>query len=175
MYLVSRVRERKPEMSRLATACLALIGDSSGLLQALDRSEHEEARLTAITGLRQWLVADKANRELLKGELGLRFHAEEADAIYHLLWGYDERDARDPGVSKRLVQWLESDSLAVRELAFYHIFRLTGKRMDYRASNAPGNRKISVNHWYRHLDREGALLPPECKPAPGAARERDFR
>jgi hypothetical protein len=173
--LVSAVRERRPEMSRLATACLALIGDSSGLLQALDRSDHEEARLAAISGLRQWLVADKANRELLKGELGLRFHPEQADALYHLLWGYDERDARDRDVSKRLVQWLESDSLAVRELAFYHIFRLTGKRLEYRASNTPGNRKVSVNQWYRHLDREGALLPPEGKPAPGAARERILR
>jgi hypothetical protein len=161
--LTNAVKDRRPEFSRLAVACLALVGDHQGMIHALDRSEHEESRLAAINGLRTWLIQAPEHRATLQADLSQHFHEDEALAIYRLLWGYGEQDARDRGASEQLVGWLSSESLPIRELAFYHILRLTGRRNDYRPNSAPAHRKSAVNQWIRHLEKDGALLPPGAK------------
>jgi hypothetical protein len=167
--LTNAVKDRKPEISRLAVACLGLTGDHAGMLQALDRSEHEESRLAAIHGLRTWLVLDPQHAVTLKSDLNRHFHPDEAEAAYRLLWGFNEADARDPDASNELVTWLSSESLAIRELAFFNVQRLTGRRYDYRPNGIPAHRKSAVNQWLRHLEKDGALLPPNGK-APSADR-----
>ena len=173
--LVNSVQDRRPEMARLGVSCLGLIEDYDGMLQALGRNEHEEARLQAIAGLRNWINLEPDNREKVKESIAKHFHTEEADAIYHLLWGYEEKDGKDPKVSARLINWMGHDSLAVRELAFFYVQKLTGgRRLEYRPNNSPQQRKSAINSWLRHLEKEKALVP--ANPARSAsARSATFR
>ena len=156
------------KVSQMATECLGLIGADGPLLDILHRSVHEEARKAAISGLRLWLPRHPENRELLKAQLANKFPPDDADAIYRLLWGFDVDDARNKEISLKLIDWMDESltpELAVRELAFYHVSRLTKKDFDYRAGNTAAKNKSSMKRWREHVKRDGALLPVQ-KPTP---------
>ncbi len=155
------VDDRRPHLSRLAVQCLGLVSAYPILVDTLQRTEHEEARREAIIALRQWLPAAPENRELLKTELARCFTPANAEIVYRLLWGYNEDAARNPATSRQLVDWLGHDDAAVRELAFYHIKRLTNKTFDYRATGGTAAmRQTSINRWLQHI-KNGGLLPPK--------------
>jgi hypothetical protein len=153
------VSDRRPELSRLAVDCLGLVGAYSALVDALQRTEHEEARKAAIVALRTWLPQAPGNRERLKEELATHFSPERADIAYRLLWGYNEDDARNRVISQQLVDWMGDDEIVIRELAFYHVYRLTDKKYDYRPNATAQQRQLALNHWQQHILKTGAILP----------------
>jgi hypothetical protein len=55
---------------------------------------------------------------------------------------------------------LEHDLVAVRQLAFFHIQKLTGQDYDYLPHNPSAQRFAAIRRWQRHLEREGALIKP---------------
>ncbi len=152
------INNPRPAISELAVKCLALTDSHEPLVKALSRGDHREARLAAITGLRQWLPLDPRNRVLLKAELSKHYLPSDAEAVYRLLWGFDQTDAKAPVISRTLVGWLESEHLAIRELAFFHIQRLTGLKHEYSPINPPGQRRAAVDRWYSHLEKKGGAL-----------------
>lgn len=155
------------EKSRLAVSCLGLIGDYEMMLTVLNKSPHRESREAAIYALRTWVNMAPENRELLKTEISKKFYPETADDLYRLIWGYQESDARSKQTSNQLVDWLESDELAVRELAFYHIKRLTGRKLDFDSRGTPMHRNSSIQTIRKILDKDGTLLPPQPTKAAG--------
>lgn len=151
------VKSPQPRMSELATQTLALIGNVSGMVDALS-ADHQESRLAAIEGLRVWLPRDPANVDELKARLENRFREDAAAAIERMLWGYTEDDARSNFVSQELVNWLAHDEIAVRELAAYHVQRLTNRDHGYRADRRPDEREAVIKRWRQQLEKSGALL-----------------
>ncbi len=149
-----------PRIAELATRVLALGQRYESLVTILARSQHEESRTEAIAGLRVWLPRETENRTLMMTSLEKTFTPGTADVVYSLLWGYDEEDARQPDISRRLVDGLRHEHVAVRELSIYWISNLTGQRLGYRPLAVLATREQSVTSWERHLDRIGALLPP---------------
>ena len=166
--LMGLVEDRRPEISRLAVGCLGLAGDYAILVQTLDRSAHEEARLEAIRGLRTWLVQTEQAPALLKTELEASLYPAEAEVVYRLLWGYTDKDARDPQISAQLVEWLNHDRLAIRELSWHYIKLYSGRRFDYRADGPIRQRRSAVQQWTRILEKDGALIPATKTPASAA-------
>jgi hypothetical protein len=153
------VSDPRPRISELAVKCLAMTQSYQWLVKALAEVEHEESRAVAIYGLRTWLPTSPENGKRLRDELRQFFSTEfDVETVYRLLWGFDKKDAQDKITSFQLVEWLEHDHVAVRQLAFYHIFRLTGRRFDYGPILPSGQRRSAVNRWLKHLDKEGALV-----------------
>lgn len=139
---------------------LALTGDVHSLVKALQTTDHEEARLAAIDGLRNWLGRNPSQVEELQAKLQLTFAREGmADAIEELLWGYDAEDAQDETTSRRLVAWLDHPEPIIRQMAFYHIKRLAGGRtMYYRPNTSARDRASSIRRWSDFIDRNGGLV-----------------
>lgn len=159
LSIVSTVQDHRPVMSQLAVECLGLINACEPLIDALKRaSGHDEARKAAVYALRTWLPLAPQNREKLKAELSKRFTPVDADTVYRLLWGFNEDDARNPIISRQLVDWMDHDEVAIRELAFHHVQRLTKKDFNYRPNVPPAERQMAVYRWRQHI-RNGALLP----------------
>jgi hypothetical protein len=153
------VSDPRPRISELAVKCLAMTQSYQWLVKALAETEHEESRAAAIYGLRTWLPTSPENGKLLRAELQQFFSSEfDVETMYRLLWGFDKNDAQDKITSYQLVEWLGHDHVAVRQLAFYHVFRLTGRRFDYGPILPSGQRRSAVNRWLNHLDKEGALV-----------------
>jgi hypothetical protein len=151
------VKDRQPRISELATKTLALTGSLPGLIDALS-APHEESRIAAIEGIRNWLPRDEQNGRQLQSELANRFREKEAAALYRLLWGYSPADARNAFVSAELVDWMADEEIAIRELAAYHVHHLTGRHLGYRADRRPDERETVVRRWREHLEETGALL-----------------
>jgi hypothetical protein len=151
------VKDPRPQISELAVKALALTENYKELVRALAQAEHEEAREAAVIGLRTWLPAAPDNSDLLKVELEQAF-SDDAIVISRLLWGFNENDAHSKSTSEQLVTWLEHPHVAVRELAFYHIYRLTGQKYNYRPLSPASQRKTAARHWRNHVNHEGALL-----------------
>ena len=154
-----------PKVSQLATECLGLIGAYGPLIDILHRSVHEEARKAAISGLRLWLPRQPENKELLKAELAKRFPPDDADVIYRLLWGFDVDDAYDKITSLQLIDWMGNPELAIRELAFYQVYRLTKRDLDYRAGKTAAQNRTPLRRWQEHVKKDSGLLPAQ-KPVP---------
>ncbi len=152
------MRDPKPQIAELAVRCLAITEAYQPLIQALVQSEHEEARAAAAAGLRSWLAIDRENGAILKQELQTHIPGDEARAVERLLWGYTPAEAKDRLVSLELVEWLRSNRVEVRELAFKQLVQLTGRRYDYRPLGTPSQREPAIQRWMAHIAREGALL-----------------
>lgn len=157
------------KFEKLATDCLGLIGDYRALVKILHRTEHYRARLAAIEGLRIWLPQRVENRKLLLDSLANSFSPADVPVVYELLWGYTADDLRLRNKSRLLLDLMKSDEVAIREMAFQQVSRLTKLKLDYRAADP--NRSASMKRWEGQFKQYGALLPPLAKPAspPAAA------
>lgn len=151
------IENRQAKLSELATKTVALLGLYRDLVTGL-RSEHEEARLAAIDGLREWLPQSPENADLLQEQLAKFYLEEDVQAVMRLLWGFSGNDARIQEPSQQLVAWLGDDDVSIRELAFYQVFRLTGKKYDYRPNLLPQHLQAAVLRWQDHLQRNNGLL-----------------
>ena len=152
-------RDRRALMAELGVKTLALIDRYQQLLPALN-SEHQEARLAAIEGLRVWLGKPGDHVEPLQEELGRNFRAPTTDVVARLLWGFEPTDLRDRDLSGNFITWLQDDSIAVRELAFYWLSKLTGRTQDYLPMAPANERRAAVTRWesWRN-EHNGALVP----------------
>jgi hypothetical protein len=152
------VNSKIPGISEFAVKTMAVTGMHDQLVQVLAEAEFLESRTAAIAGLRRWLPAAVENREALRAELQRHFPADQVDTLYRLLWGYNNDDAHNPATSRLLVDWLGHDNVVIRQLAFQNVYRLTGQRYDYRPINPLNQRRVAVERWYSHLERNGGSL-----------------
>lgn len=155
--------DSRPKISELATRGLATMENYPQLVTALAQSSHEESRFAARDGLRRWLASTPGAGATLSKELELRYPPAEAATMLRLLWGYSDADARNRATSLELVELLRSPRTEFRELAFFHIVRLTGQRHDYRPLDGGVRREPGVRRWFDHVEREGALVKPEAQ------------
>lgn len=155
------VNNPRPALAELAVKCLAVTDSYQPLVKTLVNTEHREARLAAIAGLRQWLPQDTRNRQLLKVDLARHLLPTDTDIVYRLLWGFNHADAKNPATSRQLVAWMEHEQVAVRELAFWHVQHLTGLKHDYSPINPAGQRRVAIERWHLHLEKKGGALVQE--------------
>ncbi len=149
--------DSRPKIAELAVECLSLTRNIPALVQALAQSEHEEARLAAMIGLRNWLGTTPDSSKLLHQELAKVFPKDDADAVYRLLWGYTKDDATDKAASTQLVLWLGNNHVVIRELAFYYVQQLAGQKHSYHPLSAPAQRNAAIRRWRDHVEKKGGL------------------
>lgn len=160
--LVPAVRNRNFNVAEPAAKALALIEDVDGLVKTLRDAEHEEAILAAVDGLRNWLGRSPDNGAALRERLQATFpRAGMADVLGKMLWGYGPEDARDTPTAEQLVDWLSHPEPVVRELAFYHVKRLSGRTLNYNPLATQGQRAGAVNQWRAFVARHGGLVVKE--------------
>ncbi|QDV16020.1 hypothetical protein Pan153_06400 [Gimesia panareensis] len=157
-------KDLKPNTSDLATKALALTNRYQELVKVLDEVDHHESRMEAFNGIRNWLLRDQENGELLSTALKKQFSPEMAETMERLLWGFQKEDAEDRFISSRLVEWLEHPHVAVREFAFNYIHQLTDRPIDYSDIATPTQRRSTARRWFSHIDKHGSLIEPQAAP-----------
>ncbi|TWT57888.1 hypothetical protein KOR42_12550 [Thalassoglobus neptunius] len=154
------IHDRRAGVSEMAAKTMALIGHPLELVSAL-QSEHEETRIVAITELRKWLLSNPQNALQFREEANRYYKSEVDDALERMLWGYSQNDGKSPEISQQLVGLLLDDELAIRELAFFHASKLSGRTYNYHAQLPLVERRAASSRWNEYLEREGSLIPAE--------------
>jgi len=166
MALLSLIKDSNAKIVELAVRGLSVTESYASLAQALAECSFEEGRFAARDGLRAWLARDAARGPVLKEILEQRYPPTEASAIYIMLWGYRAEDAANRVTSVELVNWLRSPHVEIRELAYWWIVNLTGRKWEFRATDVPARRESAIRRIENHVQTVGALVKPQEPPQP---------
>ena len=92
--------------------------------------------------------------------LGQKFSTQQANTILQLLFGFDEEETSRPALYELLIALLESQQIAARELAHWHLVRLApgGRDIPFDAAGPAPRRIAAVARW-RQLIPAGELPP----------------
>ncbi len=157
---------RAAMMREFGVLGLNALGDTERVAEAL--ADHSaEVREAAVVALRMWIGA-YPGRDLelfhrLQDRLG--YSERQAETILDLL--HSPFDADKPATYEALIHMLQSPKLAVRELARWHLYRLTrvGKDIAYDPAAPEEARDKAVQEWMKRIPT--GQLPKESKPGGG--------
>lgn len=163
MTLLALIKDSNAKIVELTVHGLALTDAFQGMAQALAECSYEEGRFAARDGLRTWLAREGDRGPALKEILVQHYPGPEATAVYSMLWGFRPEDATNRAVSLELVTWLRSNHVEIRELAYYWIVHLSGRKWEFRATDVPARRESAVRKIEAHVTSVGALVKPSEK------------
>lgn len=159
--MIPLIKEQHLQIGVYAVKCLALVGHADGLVKSLAMAEYKEMRDAAAAGLRVWLPRHVEEWDSFRMSATLTFPGDSAGILERLLWEYPPEDAHDPKISRQLIDWMNDRSVAIRELAFGEVVRLTGDlEYGYNPGYSESIRRRALDRWEYHLEKEGALLGP---------------
>ncbi len=157
-------KPRAAMMREFAVLGLNALGDTARVAEALADPHSAEVREAAVVALRMWIGAypgrDLELYHLLQDQLG--YTERQAETILDLL--HSPFDSDKPATYEALIRLLQHPKLAVRELARWHLYRLTraGKDVVYDPAAPEEVREKAVLAW-KELVPDGQL-PKEPKP-----------
>jgi hypothetical protein len=129
-----------PSLDRMVTTQLAvcgytaiITGDNGGddlkpLVDLLHEETRGYARMAVLNPLSAWVAQDPGNTALLEKQIAAKTDREgEPETIVRLLRGYVSPTDPDPAALDRLVDLLNSPSVAVRELAQWNLINFVDR------------------------------------------------
>ena len=88
------------------------------------------------------------------------FQEDDVSDVVDLLWGYPLEAAKDKAITSQLLAWMDHQEIAIRELAFSHVSRLTNRANahGYRPNLADSPRNAALVGWRNHVEKNGGQL-----------------
>lgn len=159
--LTEEVNDRNPEIRRLAVRWLAALGDYSSVVRALGNPDYADVRLTAISACRAALWRDPDASAQVRAALLENYSDSDAETVLELLYGYSADALSRPVTYQKMIGLLESDQLALRELAISNLRDITGRDLQYASVGSAKRRKTVATNWKNWLADQGTNLPPK--------------
>lgn len=160
-------QDRSRAQRRFGVFCLAAMDDFD-ILDKLEDPTNPDQRQAAMLAIHHWLgrSADRAGNlfnELIKQR---HFSEAEAEAALTMWFGYSDADLNDSKTYSNVLDALNGDKLAVRELAHWRLAtRLDqeGARLiRYAATDPADARQRAIQDWKRRIP-DGQLPPGRMK------------
>jgi hypothetical protein len=165
----------------LAIYCFCGLDDVRKLIDTLgdDDPSHALERDTAIYALRRWLSRDASQSNLLydpvrkTGALlaNQKYRSAEAQTVAQLLHDFPDEARRSPETYEVLARYLESDKVAIAELAYWQLRHLSpGVKLPPFNAAEPRDRRVNAANDVRKLIQDRKLPPqPDTGGAAGPA------
>jgi hypothetical protein len=153
-------KDAKGPVLVLSIFCLGAIDDLTGLVSCLS-DERGEVRWFANQTVRHWIGVRLENDLRLFKTLQKLYTPLQAETIMKLLHGFARDDWDKVETYDWLIGDLESKELAIRELAYYHLWTHVpeAQKIPYNPGGPLGERERGVEQWRKLLD--GGKLPPK--------------
>jgi len=175
--LVTNLKSERPSVRRLAVRCLGAIDDVSHVLDALGDEDpnHFDVREEAIEVLRNWIGRNAGQDKKLYNKkegtgilLDKKYKEGQSEIVMQLLHYLSEEERGKAETYEALIDYLMHNKLAIRELAYWHLFRLYPKGRDFNFNAALGTeeRTKAYQKWQQVL-KDGKLPPPKAHAPPG--------
>jgi hypothetical protein len=167
LSLKELVVHRRKEVGWLAMRCLGYLDYFDPIVNQLNDVEHKTDWDNYIEQLREAVGRDAETAAAVRKALESRYQQEAAD-LYRMLWGYSDKNL-ESGEDEKLVEYLGSDTLAVRVLSFWNLKEITGKTLLYQPEQTSAKRQSSIQAWKkRSKDKEIRIKSTEEKGANAA-------
>jgi hypothetical protein len=134
----------------LAVRCLGAMEELSSLVDALSDEKHAEVRVVAIGELRHFLgLSAKNDAKLVKVLKQKNYSEERAQTIPQLLHGYSEQQWTDPNVRASVVEYLNVENLAIRQITVTLLLSLMpeGQNLRYDPAGESRQREQGYQDW----------------------------
>lgn len=169
ILLAEARNDARPPSRYVDVMAMGAVDDIGGLIESLNDAKHADVRASAVDALRHWIGRNgeqdqKLYRFLLEKASMTPQHAEIAMSLLH---SFSIQQARSPETYEVLIDYLRSDKLAIRELAYFHLYRLTPEklRVPFNAASEPALRTKAIAQWEKLVKEH--KIPSSGPPAPG--------
>jgi hypothetical protein len=156
------LQSAKPLERSIAVAMLGATDDLDHLLNSLVQAPTSDVWEASVRVLRHWIGREPGQDQKLYQALIDRqqLTAAQAETVLQLLHNFGDDALTLPETFEALLDLMESDQLAIRGLAHWHLYRLVppGRRIGYDPLAAPEKRAQAVQEW-RKLIPAGKLPP----------------
>jgi hypothetical protein len=146
----------------LAVFVLGALDDLPRLGKALREAKHLDVWDNGVVALRHWIGRGPGRDQILYKGLIERanFKPRQAEAVMQLLHSFGEEDLARPETYQGLIDFMDHDLLAIRGLAYWHLYRLvpTGRELGYNPLGTKDEREEAINKWRK-------LVPPGTVPS----------
>lgn len=161
--ITEMAKESDPTSARLGIHCLAAIGSLSTLLDELANERSPEGRRASIDALRFWIGQRPENDQSLYSALEKKYRAGPAEVIMHLLHGFSQDTRAKPETFEYLIEYLKSDKLAVRELAWMNLLLMPetqeiAKAIPFDPAGGVDQRTAAYSRW-KEIVPDGKMPP----------------
>jgi hypothetical protein len=114
----------------LAVLVLGALDNLPRLGQALRETKHLDIWDTGVLALRHWIGRKPGQDQILyKGLIEkANYQPKQAQAVMQLLHSFGDEDLARPEVYQALIDFMGHDLLAIRGLAYWHLYRLCSGR-----------------------------------------------
>jgi hypothetical protein len=155
---------------RAAVVLLAATDNLKRIGEVLGNARSPEIWDTAVLALRNWIGRGSGqDMKLYRGLIDVgKFEPIEAETVLYFLHSFGDEDLKHPETYQLLVKELESERLAIRGLANWHLIRLVpaGRKIGYDPLATKEERAKAAAEWRK-------LIPPgKLPPAPKNPEEK---
>jgi hypothetical protein len=150
---------------RLGVNILAATDDLGQLAKAMGDAKHPDLWEYGVMALRHWIGRGPGQDQKLYKRLIEEgtYPPGEAEVVLNMLHSFSKEEMARPETYEALIDYLESDRLAIRALALWHLVRMVpeGKKIGYNPLAEKPERDKAIKKW-RELVPHGKL-PPKPK------------
>src|SRR5262249_6459150 len=158
------VRSDDPLAREAGVYLMGATDDLRRLGAAMVGAKHRDVWDTGVLALRHWIGRGPGQDQKLYKALieGAGMPASQAETVMDLLHGFSDDDLTHPITYQALLVLLESDRLAIRGLAYWHLSRLApaGREFGYDPLAPKEQRQAALKEWHK-------LIPPGKVPTSG--------
>lgn len=156
------LESRNPLIAENAVQLPVVTRQLDDLCSILLETDQSKVRRGAIMGLQTIMRTSPQGRQKINDSLRTRLPEMDTESAMRLLAGISPVEAEDQYISNWLVGMLESNRVAIRELAIFNLERLTGTDESFQADDEPSRRGSAIRRWKKRLSRnDDRLLDPQ--------------
>jgi hypothetical protein len=147
---------------RAAVYLMGALDDLGRLAAALMHAQHADVWDAGVLALRHWIGRGPGQDQKLYRALidKKKFSPAQAETVLTLLHSFSDDDLAHAETYEVLLEYLGSERLAIRGLAYWHLYRLVpaGRKFGYQPL-APKEERAQAIHEWRKLIPRGQLPP----------------
>jgi hypothetical protein len=166
VVVAEMLRDNELGNRELAIRCLGVLDQLGRLVDTMGedhrRSTDRILREVAIDELQHLLGLDAHyNGELLQSLRSKGYTEGQAQTVLQLLRGFPEQQLREPATRITLVEYLNHDKLAIRQLAYTMLLFLVrgGEKIRYDPAGDAAQRERGAREWLKLVRSNGAQPP----------------
>jgi hypothetical protein len=165
--LDAAVVSENPGMRRLAVIAMGALDELPRLGKALRETKYPDVLDNGVLALRHWIGREPGQDQKLYNLLVSqgKYTPVQAETVVQLLHSFGEADLGRPETYETLIDLLDHQGQAIRNLAHWHLIRLVpaGKKIPYSALDPESKRAEAIKEWKKLIPP--GQLPPKAKPA----------